>query len=303
MSDTKSAAFGLTIQLFLVDGTPDGLVIASIHGWTGSVLVSTQTTFARLLARPEVARTGIYVLHGPDPEDALKRRAYIGEADSVKKRIILSANEHKFWETAVVVTTSDEGLIKGHVRYLEARLIEMARHSGRVFLDNTQEPSAGGIYLPESDRNNMEAFLAKLSVILPVIGLELLKPRPMGLHPQPGEARFEIRHKGVVIGAAVEEGGEFVVLAGSRATKGAGHRTKGYYRLRKKLINSGVLVVTTDGTAYEFRNPHGFKSPSAAAAVILDRNANGRTEWTLVGTKKTYHEWQQINAGLKGDAG
>ena len=54
--------FGGTIQLFLVDDTPTGLIIASIHGWTGSVLVSTQSTFGRLLGRPEVDRTGIYLL-------------------------------------------------------------------------------------------------------------------------------------------------------------------------------------------------------------------------------------------------
>jgi hypothetical protein len=69
------------------DDSPGGLIIASIHGWTGSVLVSTQSTFGGLLARPEVNRTGIYILYGPDPEDALRMRAYIGEADSVRERI------------------------------------------------------------------------------------------------------------------------------------------------------------------------------------------------------------------------
>jgi len=63
MSDTPES-FGKTIQLFLVDGAPGGLIIASIHGWTGSVLVAWQTTFGRLLARPEVDRTGIYILYG-----------------------------------------------------------------------------------------------------------------------------------------------------------------------------------------------------------------------------------------------
>ena len=119
-------AFGRTIQLFLVDGTPGGLIIASIHGWTGSVLVAAQTTFGRFLARPEADRTGIYILYGPDPEDPLGMRAYIGEADSVRDRIDTSAKQRGFWETAVVVTTSDEALNKGHVRYLEARLIEMS---------------------------------------------------------------------------------------------------------------------------------------------------------------------------------
>jgi len=201
-----SMTFGRTIQLFLVDDTPTGLIIASIHGWTGSVLVSTQSTFGRLLGRPEVDRTGIYFLYGPDPEDSLRARVYVGEADSVRDRIGDSAGKRAFWETAVVVTTSDEALTKGHVRYLEARLIEMIKNAGRVVLDNTQMPDADRRRLPEADRSNMEAFLASLKVILPVIGLDLLKPRPQGVVKDgisisgtpptaSPEIRFEVRHK------------------------------------------------------------------------------------------------------------
>jgi hypothetical protein len=126
---------GRSIQLFLVDGTPSGLVIASIHGWTGSVRVSTQSTFPKLLARPEVDRTGVYILFGRDTSDPLRVRAYIGEADSVRDRISQSAANRAFWESAVVITTSDEALTKGHVRYLEARLIELTSAAGRVGLD------------------------------------------------------------------------------------------------------------------------------------------------------------------------
>jgi len=34
---TVAEVFGRTVQLFLVDGSPSGLIIASIHGWTSSV--------------------------------------------------------------------------------------------------------------------------------------------------------------------------------------------------------------------------------------------------------------------------
>jgi hypothetical protein len=104
----EDSTFGRTIQLYLVDGTPNGLVVASIHGWTGAVLVANQSTFGNLLARHEVKRTGVYILYGPDPEDPLAMRAYIGEADSVADRISRSAEERSFWETAVVITASDK---------------------------------------------------------------------------------------------------------------------------------------------------------------------------------------------------
>lgn len=296
-------AFGRTIQLFLVDGTPNGLTIASIHGWTGSVLVAAQSTFAKLLARPEVDRTGVYILFGPDPADALSMRAYIGEADSVRDRIAQSAADRGFWETAVVITSSDEALTKGHVRYLEARLIELALSAGRVKLDNGQAPSADKRRMPEADRANMEAFLANLKVVLPVVGLDLLKPRPVaatkpsGNLADIGQLQFEIRHKSGVKAIGLEEEGEFVVLESSEALKNAGYQSTGSYgELKQELIDQGVLRASADDKFYEFARPYAFKSPSAAAAVILDRSANGRLEWKVVGSKLTYHQWQEDKA-------
>jgi hypothetical protein len=306
-----SAPAGRTIQLFLADGSPNGLIIASIHGWTGSVLVSTQTTFVQLLARPETDRTGIYILHGPDTADPLRTRAYIGEADSVRQRIGESAGKRDFWETAVVVTVADEALTKGHVRYLEARLIEIAKASGRVVLDNTQMPPSERRHLPEADRANMEAFLANLRVILPVIGLDLLKPRPQsaaktGLITAEGAStqeavgvRFEIRHRSGVSAIAVEEDGEFIVLAGSQALKNTDYTHNSYARLKDELITDGILKETSDPQRYEFARSFPFKSPSAAGSVILDRNTNGRTRWYVQGSKLTYHEWQESRAGLQ----
>lgn len=295
-------AFGRTIQLFLVDGTPNGLIIASIHGWTGSVLVAAQSTFAKLLARPEVDRTGVYILFGPDPNDALSMRAYVGEADSVRDRIAQSAGDRGFWETAVVITTSDEALTKGHVRYLEARLIEMAIGAGRVSLDNGQTPNPDKRRLPEADKANMEAFLANLKVVLPVIGLDLLKPRAnvakiSASSPSGTEVRFEIRHKSEVKATAVEEEGEFIVLKGSEALKEAGYAgMNSYGELKQELIAKGILTASDDGSRYLFNRAHAFKSPSAASAVVLDRNSNGRLEWKVVGSKQTYHQWQQEKA-------
>ena len=147
-------------------------------------------------------------------------RAYVGEADSVRTRIAQSVNERTFWETAVVVTTSDEALNKGHVRYLEARLIERASQAGRVTLDNSQEPSTEKRRLSEADRANMEAFLANLETILPVVGLDLLKQaviappahKAIEAEPWPATVTFEIRHKSGVTAEALEQGDEFIVL-------------------------------------------------------------------------------------------
>ena len=59
---------GRSIRLFLVDGTPNGLLTAEIMNWTGHVLTGPRSKLSELVQRPECGRTGIYFLVGPDPE-------------------------------------------------------------------------------------------------------------------------------------------------------------------------------------------------------------------------------------------
>lgn len=300
---TTGDTFGRTIQLFLVDGKPTGLRKATIHGWTGIVLVSSQSTFAKLTERDEVDRTGIYILTGPDPEKEGMARVYIGSANSVRERIKQSAEKREFWETAIAITTSDDDLSKGHAEYLEARLIQQTAQAGRVTLDNGTQPDTSRRRLPEADVANMEQFLANLRIILPVVGLDMLKPQPRAVTKiaKPveertiGEVQFEIRHKSGVQATAVEEEGEFIVLEGSEALTGTGYVQQSYGGLKEQLVKDGVLV--PNGTdKLRFAKPWPFNSPSAAAAVVLDRNSNGRIEWKVKGSKQNYHDWQQVQA-------
>lgn len=193
------------------------------------------------------------------------------------------------------------------MRYLEARLIDMTKAAGRVSLANTQMPEANRRRLPEADKANMEAFLANLKVVLPVIGLDLLKPRlqavtkntvaavsSRGVLTTEGiEPHFEIRHASGVKAFAVEEEGEFVVLKESEALKDTGYAHNSYVTLKQELIADGILKPSSDGKRYDFTHAYAFRSPSAAGSVILDRNINGRTCWYRVGSKLNYHEWQE----------
>ena len=300
-------SFGRTIQLFLVDGRPSGLRKATIHGWTGLLFVSGASAFGDLTARDEVDRTGVYILSGPDPDKAGSIRVYIGSANSVAERIRQSAVKREFWETAITVTTSDDDLSKGHAEYLEARLIELTAQAGRVALDNGTLPETARRRLPEADRANMEQFLANLKIILPVIGLEMLKPQPKAVQqvstpPEDrtsGEVMFEIRHKTGVAAFAVEEDGEFIVLEGSEALMDAGYVQQSYVGLKQKLLDEGVLIVVAPGRL-RFSRPWSFNSPSAASGIVLDRSSNGRTEWKVKGSKQTYHDWQQARASSQG---
>jgi hypothetical protein len=120
---------GRTIKLFLVDGVPDGMRTAEIMSWTGARSVSASVSIAALLARPEVKKTGAYLLIGPDPADANQTMVYVGEGDNVGVRL---SNHNKdtdkeFWEHACVITSKDLNLTKAHARYLEGAIAPIGK--------------------------------------------------------------------------------------------------------------------------------------------------------------------------------
>ena len=93
---------------------------------------------------------------------------YIGEAECIKDRIKTHLSKD-FWNNIVFFITKDENLTKAHIRYLEGRLIDIAKSVDRSIVMNNQ---SSGAKLPESDREDMEVFLEKMLQVLPVLGVE-----------------------------------------------------------------------------------------------------------------------------------
>jgi hypothetical protein len=154
-----------TIKVFLAHGDPKRLRTAEISNWTGKAVSAPRTELEQLLVRPELARPGVYILTGRDPEtDALM--AYIGEAEVIRERM-KHHTSRDFWVQAIAFVSKDENLTKAHIRYLEGRLIDEAQAIGRVKLANVQ---SSGAKLPESDTADMEVFLARIRQLLPVLG-------------------------------------------------------------------------------------------------------------------------------------
>lgn len=54
------------------------------------------------------------------------------------------------------------------------------------------------------------------------------------------------------------------------------------------------VALMEDGTIADgdMQSDFPFFSPSAAAAVVSGRSANGRQAWTVVGTGQTYADWE-----------
>jgi len=287
---------GKTIRIYLADGVPTGILQAEIINWTGKVIVAPRTQLAELATRDEAKRTGTYCLVGPEPNNPSIDRVYIGEGDNVLSRLTAHDKDESkdFWTRCVVVISKDENLTKSHVRYLESRLIEMAKDAGRCTLvNNTGSP---GSSLPEPDVADMEFFLGQVQMVLPVLGFHFLQARPKhaesaatddGTNP-----KFEVTEVGTQA-YGIEIGGEFVVLKGSTARKQGVESWVSYKSLREQLVKDGKLIDSDDGKFLVFAEDVPFSSPSAAGSAVLGRNTNGRTIWRMVGTSKTYGDWRE----------
>ncbi len=284
---------GRTIRLYLVDGTPTGILTAEIINWTGKLYVAPRSQLSDLAKREEVRRTGVYFLVGPDPERPTRDRVYVGEGDNVLKRLIDHDKDpdKDFWTRTAVVISKDENLTKSHGRYLESRLIEKAKVANRASLCNGTNPQTPP--LPEPDVADMEFFLEQVQMILPVLGFGFMQAKPSGEPTTTTEEspRFVISTIGAKA-TAIEVQGEFVVLKGSTARKKATASWDTYRTLRDQLVADGKLVDSEKPDFYVFNEDVSFSSPSAAASVVATRNTNGRDNWTIEGTRTTYGQWQ-----------
>jgi Domain of unknown function (DUF4357) len=310
---------GRTIKLFLVDGVPDGMRTAEIMSWTGHVLFAPRSSIAALLARPEVKKTGAYLLVGPDPSDANQTMVYVGEGDNVGVRLSSHNKDpdKEFWEQACVITSKDLNLTKAHARYLESRLISIIRQEARVTVANRSDPEFD--LLPEADLADMDDFIARLQILLPVLGADFVRPTPRvqiskiidhketpastaddgSLHYSKSLAdsvrkvspAFKMSAGGLQA-RALEIDGHMLVLAGSQARVEEGPSLASNVRaLREQLLRSGKLVPDSADNL-RFTENVAFTSPSAAAAAVMGTSRNGRTDWINTETNETYAAWQ-----------
>lgn len=286
---------GRSLELFFIDGRPDGMLTAEVFNWTGHVLRAPRTQLKEALARTEAGYTGVYVLLGDQNGEPF---AYIGETEDLAKRMRGHAAEKDWWEEAVLITSTANNLHKAHVKYIESRLFELAHAAKRMSLDNVNAPTRSS--LSEAATSNMEEFLDTLMIVLPAIQVDLFvnKVRPpkieeitLGKAEVP-EFQISSPRLGVDAVASILEG-EMVVHAGSIGRGewvGKGSWDSGYKKLRSHLIETNILVLE-EGNAV-FTSNFAFSSPSAAAAVVQGRAANGRVDWKVKDTNTTYSDWE-----------
>lgn len=265
-------AYGKAIELFLVNGTADSIVTAELSNWNGKAMKIPRLEIKES-DRSELLDVGVYFLICQEVNG--EESVYIGEAENIKERLMQhirdynSGKEKFYWNTAVIFTGRD--LNKALIRYLENRLVEIARDCNRykVLTKNTYRNTV----LKESQIASMEEFIENIEILINTLGYKVLVPMPIATNDT-----IYLYCKGNNANAKgfISSGG-FTVLKGSRISD---HTTpsfeiqgNNYFKLRNKLIDEKVIVDDVFMRDYEF------SAPSAASAVITGHTSNGNVDW------------------------
>jgi hypothetical protein len=265
--------FGKTIKIFLIDGEPNGRMSCELSNWSGKAYKIPRIKIKDCSDRDDLTSTGVYLLFGKD--DTGKDQVYIGEAESILKRLNQQLTQKDFWNEAIVFISKDENLNKAHIKYLENRLHDIAKSTNRYTVDNSIIPTQSSI--SESDRAEMEEFIEYIKMLVNTLGHKVFDEK-REFKPKQKQESFLIKAARGADGQGEPTSDGFVVFKNSKAASTiVNSMTQNFINYRQKLIDEGVLV--DKGEYFEFSDDHIFSSPSTAAVMVMGRNANGLTEW------------------------
>jgi len=260
-----------TIQIFLPDGSPSSIREAEITNRLVKAILFPRSKVNEVAKRDMVHYTGVYFLFG-DSEEGLKPIVYIGEGEDCYKRIQAHNRNKDFWTHCVIITTKTDEYTKTDGKFLEHYCIQQAEKIGKYKLDNdtgSKKPS-----LSESREYDLLDNFETLKILLATLGYSLFDEK------RSAKSKKEIFYcKGKdasATGELTDEG--FLVHKDSTCTKQETKTADSWViGMRERLKNDGIL--SENNGVLVFQDDYLFGSPSASAAVVLARRANGWKEW------------------------
>lgn len=282
---------GRLIRTFLANDNPDGLKTLEISNMTIKATVFPRPLLKDFLERDEAKRPGVYMLYGTPVDDTSKSKLYIGEGDPVSERIKSHGINKDFWTEAFVFTSKDEYLTKTQIKYLESKLIDLAKNTKRVELENiniSSEPT-----ISEVDKAEVQQFFESIKLLVNVLNLSFFEPLSVKSEvPKENEIIYEYRVKSYIGKMAIREG-KYILLAGSTASKE-------FRKSAAPSIKQFRLTLEHDGAIKEGQNKDELivvndipcDSPSRAAVIVSGGNTAGPIKWKYNG--KTLKEMEQL---------
>ncbi len=281
-----------------MDADPDGRMICELSNWTGKAYRIPRGKVKDCSDREELKGTAVYVLFGKAESPTSRPKAYIGEAENAYARLVQHISEKEFWNESVVFISKDENLNKAHIKYLESRLYEIASNANRYDLQNGNTPTKSSI--SEADQAEMEEFIEYIKMLINTMGFKVFEPLiKSGVKGSTSEDSLYIKAARGADGRGKRTTDGFVVFKDSEiASSTVPSFPKGFNALRDELFENEIIKDV--GSKMIFQSDYLFSSPSAAAAVLMGRSANGLIEWKdSIGRNLKSIEEQEITEGLQ----
>jgi hypothetical protein len=289
---------GRKITIFMIDGNEFGPRIAEIGNWSGKAIYSPSSTIKQVLERPEFLNSGVYIFKTQSESDDYLDKIYVGETEKLRKRIKKHLYDGRDFTDFIAFISKDDNLTKAHTRYLEAKIISIAKEIKSSEIDNSNAGTESK--LPEADESDMLFFLDQIKLILPLMGfrslIETIVKNPENelegeLNGIPNIKIYTLKHKSLSAKMYESEKG-YVVMKGAQCRKKTSNSiSEGWTKLRETLVKKEIMV---DKIKYfEFLENAIFNSPSAAASVLLGKQAAGPICW-VDAKGRTFKENQTV---------
>lgn len=199
-----------TIRLFVPDGDPNTFKIIDKMNWTGIGLEISRDTWTNYRNRKELDQAGVYILFGYQEGDDLPS-LYIGQGDGVRTRIDSHEKNKEFWDKVFIFVSSNGGLNRAHITWLEWALINRAKNIGRSKLDNNATPNEP--VLTESERADTQEFLNEILSILPLVEVKVFeKGKKIEVSSQLEPLKKRVGLQNTIIVPAQEDGFKAVFI-------------------------------------------------------------------------------------------
>lgn len=182
----------------------------------------------------------------------------------------ITGKEKFFWHTVVAFTGTE--LNKTLVRYLEFRMVEIAKKANR-FIILTQKTSKD-VVMKEHERDNMESFIDNLCTLLAALGFRVLEPVATPKLINNKKQELFLKSSSFDGRGYVTESNEFILQKGSKINRIEARSCPAQaHRLRENHTRNGKVIdsVTTDDIV--------FKSSSMAASFLSGYSISGPEKW------------------------
>ena len=271
-------AFNKTIQMCIFDGNPNGRIMCELSNWNGRVYKISRNELQEFSERDDAENTGVYFLLGKDDNNL--DTVYIGEAEKMLTRLKQHLKDTEYWSDCIVVVSKDDLLNKAHVKYLENSFYNPAKEAGRSVVLNNNIPTRSSI--SEYDEAMLQEFISNAKLLVNTLGYKTFDTlEDSSMKKKNSQVDFYIKAaRGADAGGVVVSDGFAVLKGSSIAVSTVPSMPANLSKLRNNLIEKGII-----DPEWRFVKDHIFTSPSLAAAVVMGRSANGRTEWKTADNK------------------